>query len=180
MAGLALARSMGSPTASVPSLGLGARIWQFYSRQIRATVLAFVAFVVIYVLAASYLYSIPQAGFATLAGMFATLLGLTFTAFSILTALTPSVPRSLVGTKTFLMFGQTFVFTMWLQLATVLLSGLCYLTFGEKWVPGFGAASIFLAVLSVAFLLVVVHYMLYLFKLVRKELAGPGAPSHVL
>ncbi|HEV2165607.1 MAG TPA: hypothetical protein VGS23_01310 [Thermoplasmata archaeon] len=156
------------------------RIPQFYGRQLKATAASIAIFVTVFVAAPKALESIPQAGFATLAGMFATLLGLTFAAFSILTALTPSVPRGLLRSRTFLMFGQTFVVTIWLQLATVLLSGLCYLAYGSSWVEWTGIGVLFLAILSTGFLIVVVHYMLYLFKLVRRTLAGPDAPDTVL
>ncbi len=165
---------------SVGADHFGSRITQYYSRQIKAVVASAAAFVVLSIVAGSDLTSIPQAGFAALAEMFATLLGLTFAAFSILTALMTSVPKDFLRSRTFLMFGQTFVLTMWLQLFTVLAAGLCYLGYGNVWASDVGPGVVLSAILSVAFLVVVVHYMLYLFKVVRKGLAGDGAPNHVI
>jgi hypothetical protein len=159
---------------------LSYRIWQYYSRQINATVVSVAIFGVLYLWAGPYLSSIPQDGFSTVATMFATLLGLTFAAFSIVTALMPSVPSGIVATRTFLMFAETFVFTMWLQLATLLAAGVCYLAYGAPWVAPTGVLVIFGALMSTAFLLVVVHYMFYIFKLVRMNLAGDSAPARVL
>jgi hypothetical protein len=175
---------MGSMTAETAGAeerhSLSHRIWQYYSRQISATIVSIAIFGVLYLRAGSYLTSIPQDGFSTIATMFATLLGLTFAAFSIVTALMPSVPPGIVGTRTFLMFANSFVFTMWLQLATLLAAGVCYLAYGAPWVRPAGIWVIFGALVSTAFLLVIVHYMFYIFKLVRKKLAGADAPDSVL
>lgn len=170
----------GSSFDEPAAASLGARVRQFYSRQIKAIAASAIAFVILSTFESPALLSIPREGFATLAGMFATLAGLTFAAFSVLTALMPSVPKGFLRSRTFLMFGQTFVLTMWIQLFTVLGSGLCYLAFGNEWIPDAGVVVVFGAILSVAFLLVVVHYMLFLFKVVRKQLVGEGAPNAVL
>jgi hypothetical protein len=171
---------MASTVETKQRKSLSHRIWQYYSRQIKATVVSVAIFGVLYLRAGSYLSSIPQDGFSTIATMFATLLGLTFAAFSIVTALMPSVPSGIVATRTFLMFANTFVFTMWLQLATLLAAGVCYLAYGAAWVTPTGVWVIFGALMSTAFLLVVVHYMFYIFKLVRKRLAGGDATASVL
>ncbi|MCI4324871.1 MAG: hypothetical protein L3K00_03165 [Thermoplasmata archaeon] len=162
------------------ALPLRRRVVQYYGRQLKALAASAVLFAAILALDGSQLGQIPRDGFGSLAEMFATLLGLTFAAFSVLTALLPSVPRSLVRSRTFLMFGQTFVATMWLQLVTLLASGLCYLGFGEGWVSDAGSLVVLGGILSTMFLLVVIHYMFYLFKLVRLELSGNGAPREVL
>jgi hypothetical protein len=180
MAGCVIGAEGSSTVHSASVDTLSSRVVQYYGRQIKAVVASGAAFLVLSVVAWSDLMSIPQSGFATIAEMFATLLGLTFAAFSVLTALMPSVPKDFLKSRTFLMFGQTFVVTMWLQLVAVLGAGLCYLGYGNRWATDVGPVIVLVAILSVAFLLVVVHYMLYLFKLVRKGLAGEGAPDHVI
>ncbi len=162
----------GLPTANPSRAAVKGPALQHYSRQIEIAVVSVVLFAVLYLVASGPIESIPRDGFSTLAGMYATLLGLTFTAFSILTAIVPNVPKGLLRTPTFAMLGQTFVATMWLQLVTVLAAGLCYLGFGEGWVPGTGLVVVFLAILSAGFLILVVQFMFYLFKLVRREVGG--------
>jgi hypothetical protein len=155
------------------------RVIQFYGRHIKIGIVSLVLFGTLWALASGSLLSISQNGFGILASMFATLLGLTFAAFSVLTGMMPSIPKSLIRTRTFLVFGQTFVATMWVQLLTVLVAGACYIAFGQSWVGRAGALAILLGILSTGLLLFVVHYMLFMFKLVRKELGGEGTPESV-
>ena len=77
----------------------------------------------------TYVSDIPRSGVPFFATVFATLLGLTFTAFSILAAFLPNIEKDFLGTKTFRVFQKTFEITLSLELVSLVLSIIAYMAF---------------------------------------------------
>jgi hypothetical protein len=119
-----------------------------------------------------YLKSLPRESIPFVATVFSTLLGLTFTAFAITSAFMPNVRKDYLSTQTFMNIGRTYITTMALELASLILSFLAYLLFDT---PIF-ALLIYLTlggvVFSMSFLVMLLRGMFGLFKSVRNSLVS--------
>jgi hypothetical protein len=118
----------------------------------------------------SILDAVPQSGLEALSSIFATLLGLTFTAFSILTTFMPGLRRDFVKSRTFGTIGKTFVLTMAAQMAALALSVGSFV-FYEPGVLKYAAPpTILFAILSVGLMGELMAYMFSMFRMARREL----------
>jgi hypothetical protein len=145
-------------------------VWQFWSRQVEIVAVAIVATALMVLFYSSVLDAVPQSGFEALSSVFATLLGLTFTAFSILTTFMPGLRRDFVKSRTFGTIGKTFVLTMGAQMAAFALSVGSFV-FYEPGVLKYAAPpTILFAILSVGLMGELMAYMFSMFRMARREL----------
>ena len=161
-------------------LSLTTRFFQFYSWHVLVLTLSIAGFGGLWWFDRGELLSIPRDGFLQTVTICATLLGLTLAAFSIMTTLLPVMKPKLLELRLFLMMAQTFVFAMVAQTVTLVLAGLCYVLYGQPYVSQMGAALVLPGLLSVGLLLLSIDYVFSVFRIVRAELAPPGAPKRVL
>lgn len=169
---------MTDPPASNPPLRR--RFLQFYWAHVAIALISLVAVLLLVALAGSAIVAIPRDGFGQVAAVYATLLGLTLAAFAVMTALLPVTRKDVLTLRRFLTMGQTFVMTMSAQLLTFLLAGLCYVVYGMKYVPDIGVVLLVPALMSVGWMVMIIDYVFYLFRLVRKDLSPPESPTQVL
>lgn len=85
-----------------------------------------------------YLFSgtineVPRNGITFLGTTFSTLLGLTFTAFTIIGAFMPNIPKDFLGTVTYETFIDIFKVTMSFQVIALILSIFEYFIFGSNY-----------------------------------------------
>jgi hypothetical protein len=142
---------------------------QFWIRQLAITVASLLLFLVFLWLAWPELQVLPRDALEAIFTASATLLGLTFTAFSILATFIPGLRRDFVKSRTFSTMGQTFVLTMVAELLTLILSGLSFLAAGRPGVEYAALGAVLFAFLSVGFLAQLGAYMFSLFKMARSE-----------
>lgn len=145
----------------------GEVLTQFWGRQIAIVLVSVALFVALFFVAGSELQNLPREAFGVLFTAFATLAGLTFTAFSILATFIPGLRKDFVKSRTFAAMGQTFVLSMATELLAFLLAGLTFLAFGRPGIVVAGLASVYLAILSVGFLAQLMADMSTLFKMAR-------------
>lgn len=142
---------------------------QYWSRQILVVGVSVVLYILLLWLAWGELQQIPRDALEALFTSLATLLGLTFTAFSILATFIPGLRSDFVQSRTFTTMGTTFVLAMVVELIGLLLSGLSFLAWGA---PGTRIASlgaVLFAILSAGFLTQLIGYMSRLFKMARQR-----------
>jgi hypothetical protein len=140
---------------------------QFWSRAIVIVVFAALLFGSLFFVAGGSLQSIPRDAFESMAAIEATLLGLTFAAFSVVSTFMPTLRRDFVQSRTFLTLGQTFLVTMLLQLAAFAVAWLSVILSGSRLPEYGGPAVVFVMILSVGFLLALVWDMFGLFRMAR-------------
>lgn len=100
----------------------------------------------------TYVSYIPRSGVPFFATMFATLLGLTFTAFSILAAFLPNIEKDFLGTRTFNVFQKTFELTLSLELISLVLSIIAYMAFSTDIYGYILYSLVFSTMLTIGFL----------------------------
>jgi|SRR5271157_287739 len=144
---------------------------QFWLRQAVILAASTGLFILVLWFAWPELQTIPRDALEALFTAFATLLGLTFTAFSILATFMPGLRKDFVQSHTFSTMGQTFVLTMAVELAALVLSGLSFIVYGRPGIEYAQAASILFAILSLAFLVQLIAYMSSMFKMARSRAA---------
>jgi len=91
--------------------------------------MAIFSVIILYFLGSSIL-EVPRGAIPFLATVLSTLLGLTFTAFAIISAFMPNLRVDYVSTNTFLNIGKTFIMTLLIQLFSLVMSFFSYLLYG--------------------------------------------------
>lgn len=145
---------------------------QFWSRQI--AILAAAA--VVTELALWWFYdeisSIPPSGFEALSTGFATLLGLTFTAFAIVATFMPALRSDFVKSQSFEMIGRTFVIAMIAQGSAFSLATLGFILYTPEFTRQMAPFLVFTAVASLGLLAKLGDYMFSLFRMARQGASG--------
>ena len=100
----------------------------------------------------------------------ATLLGLTFTAFAVISAFLPNIEKDFLKTKTFENFTTTFKITMFIELLSLLLAIVNYLLFHTKYYSIFNGITITLIFLTVGFMAILIDRTSKVFKITRNEI----------
>lgn len=134
-----------------------------------AVIMAIFSGIVLYFLGASIL-EVPRGTIPFLATVLSTLLGLTFTAFAIISAFMPNLRVDYVSTNTFLNIGKTFIMTLLIQLFSLVMSFFSYLLYG---LPNSNAvlfATITGTIFSFGFLGMLIWEMFRLFRIVRNNM----------
>lgn len=147
------------------------RLWQFWSHQIVIGILSGAVTAAIVLVSPGTIESIPQTGFEALTGGLATLLGLTFTSFSILTTFMPGLRRDFVKSQTFSSMGATFVLTMAAQISALSGSAVCFVFYRTEILNILSPPTVFLSLLSVGLMAELVSYMFSLFEMARRGLS---------
>lgn len=149
-------------------MGVLGELRQYWLRQLAVVVLSLIVYAILLSIGREELESIPRDASEALFTASATLLGLTFTAFSILATFIPGLRKDFVKSHTFRTMGQTFVLAMIAEFLTLVLSGLDFLGDGIPDVAYAGLAAILFAILSVGFIAQLLSYMSKLFKMARQ------------
>ncbi len=118
----------------------------------------------------TFIRAIPRSGVPFFATMFATLLGLTFTAFAILAAFLPNIERDFLGTKTFSVFQITFELTLSLELVSLILSIIAYLSFSTEIYLYILYSLVFSTMLTIGFLGLLINKTFYVFTITKEGL----------
>jgi len=145
------------------------KIWQYWSAHIILSILLIIIWIVFLAFAHQELSELPRSVIPFLVTILATLLGLTFTAFSILVAITPNIRKDFVITDTFDNIGKTFYITMIIQFFTVILSFMAYIFFNTEAYYYLLPASTFGTVFSLGFLFFLIRDIFILFKGIRNR-----------
>ena len=114
--------------------------------------------------------TIPRSSIPFLATVQSTLLGLTFTAFAIISAFMPSLRRDYVETNTFLNIGRTFVGTLFIQFFSLIMSFFTYLSFPFLDMKTLLFATVTGTIFSFGFLGLLIWQMFMLFRIARNSI----------
>ncbi len=142
---------------------------QFWYRQMTIAAISLIATVLVVLLVPGAIEGIPQTGFEALSGGLATLLGLTFTAFSILTTFMPGLRRDFVRSQTFAVMGVTFVLTMAAQMAGLSVAAICFVFYRKPVLGILSPPTVFLALFSIGLMAELISYMFSLFEMARQS-----------
>ena len=145
-------------------------IFQFWKGQIiLLIVLVFISslFVLIF---RGYLITLPRTGIPFLATIFSTLLGLTFTAFSIIGAFMPNMERDFLNTHTFEVFEITLRLTMLLELLTLIVSIIDYFAYDDVHIQYGIYALTILITTSLGFMAYLLNKTFEIFRITRSKL----------
>lgn len=146
------------------------RIWQYWSTHIKLTIILIIMWAIFFIFSRKELNELPRSVIPFLGTIVATLLGLTFTSFAILVAITPNIRRDYVATDTFDNIGKMFYITLIIQFCTVILSVMTYIFFNTEIYYAILLATTFFAVFSMGFLLFLIREIFILFKSIRNRL----------
>ena len=100
----------------------------------------------------------------------ATLLGLTFTAFAVISAFLPNIEKDFLKTKTFENFTRTFKITMFIELLSLLIAIVNYLLFQTRYYSIFNGITITLIFLTIGFMAILIDRTFKVFKMTRNEI----------
>ena len=100
----------------------------------------------------------------------ATLLGLTFTAFAVISAFLPNIEKDFLKTKTFENFTRTFKITMFIELLSLLIAIVNYLLFNTQYYSIFNGITITLIFLTIGFMAILIDRTFKVFKMTRNEI----------
>jgi hypothetical protein len=103
----------------------------------------------------------------------ATLLGLTFTAFAVISAFLPNIEKDFLKTKTFENFTTTFKITMFIELLSLLLAIVNYLLFHTQYYSIFNGITITLIFLTIGFMAILINRTFKVFKMTRNKILDP-------
>ena len=117
-----------------------------------------------------YLITIPRNGIPFLATVFSTLLGLTFTAFSIIGAFIPNMERDFLNTHTFEVFEETFRLTMLLELLALIVSIIDYFAYDTIYIQYGIYALTILITISLGFMGYLLNKTFEIFRITRSKL----------
>lgn len=147
-------------------------IRQFWSRQLAILVVAAIVTGIAIRWFPGRLDTVPPAGLEALSTGFATLLGLTFTAFSIVATFMPALRADFVKSGSFEMIGRTFVIAMLAQGAAFSLATLGFVLYSPDLVREIAPFLVYFAVASLGLLAKLGDYMFSLFRMARQGSSG--------
>jgi hypothetical protein len=150
-------------------VGAYGNLRQFWSRQLFIGIISAALTIAITQAAPGTIEGIPQTGFEALSGGLATLLGLTFTSFSILTTFMPNLRKDFVRSRTFSAMGATFVLTMAIQMAALSLTAVCFVLYRPSVLEVLSSAAAFLSLFSIGLMAELIGYMFNLFEIARRS-----------
>lgn len=142
-------------------------IKQYWSEQILVSLVSLLIGSFLIVFFKTFLNTVPRAAIPFIATVFATLLGLTFTAFAIFTAFLPNIRVDFLKTKTLADEGLIFKFTIYLEMYTMLVSFLDYIFFGTDIFLPILYLMVLLIILSLGFFILLIRDTFLLFELAR-------------
>lgn len=134
-----------------------------------AFALALTSGAVIYYMRTSIL-TVPRDAIPFLATVLATLLGLTFTAFAIISAFMPNLREDYVSTHTFMNIGTTFFLTLLIQFISLILSFFSYLLYYQSYVHVMLFFTITGTIFSFGFLGTLIWGMFRIFRIARNKI----------
>ena len=103
----------------------------------------------------------------------ATLLGLTFTAFAVISAFLPNIEKDFLKTQAFVNFTTTFKITMFIELLSLLLAIVNYLLFHTQYYSIFNGITITLIFLTIGFMVILIDRTFKIFKITRNKILNP-------
>lgn len=118
-------------------------IFQFWKTQMVLGIFLILLPFIFLIFTQSYIQTLPRSGVPFFATVFSTLLGLTFTAFSIIGAFMPNIEVDFLQTKTFEVFISTFKVTMLTELFSLIISIMTYLASGQYFTIFFDLLIVF-------------------------------------
>jgi hypothetical protein len=118
-----------------------------------------------------YINKIPREIIPFISSIFATLLGLTFTAFAIFTAFLPNVREDFLRTSFFKIEGKTFGLTIYIELFTTVITFFDYILYGTELSYPLFSITIILITLSFGYFSLLIYDIIKIFELTRKKLA---------
>jgi hypothetical protein len=145
---------------------------QFWSRQIAILVGSGVLTVLAMLRFSDQVTSVSPAGLEAVSTGFATLLGLTFTAFSIVATFMPGLRPDFVRSESFEMIGRTFVIAMITEGATFSLATTGFVLYSASLVEQVAPVLVFTAIASLGLLAKLGDYMFSLFRMARQGTTG--------
>jgi len=143
------------------------KIRQYWSTHIILSIALALICVPFIIFLKSNINMIPRSTIPFLSTILSTLLGLTFTAFSILVAVTPNIRKDFVATDTFNNIGKTFYLTLVIQFIADIFSFISYLLFDTTAFVSLMCSTIILSIYSFGFLFFLIRDIFILFKSVR-------------
>lgn len=146
------------------------KIWQFWKKQIELTIVCLFFGGALLLASHGHISSIPRSGIPFFATVFSTLLGLTFTAFSIIGAFMPNLETDFLDTTTFEVFEATFKITMVLELLSLIASIVDYLIFSSFLYIASFDVLILLTTLTLGFMGFLLSRTFRVFKIAKLQL----------
>ena len=143
--------------------------WQFWSRQIAVLAASGVVTGFAVWRFSGIMTAVPSSGLEALSTGFGTLLGLTFTAFSIVATFMPALRADFVKSESFEMIGRTFVIAMFMQGSAFSLATLGFVLYSPDLSSQIAPFLVFTAVASLGFLAKLGDYMFSLFRMARQS-----------
>ena len=146
------------------------RIWQYWSTHIILSIALALISILIMVFLNKDIIQIQRSTIPFLSTILSTLLGLTFTAFSILVAVTPNIRKDFIETTTFENIGKTFYLTLLIQFIADILSFFLYILFDTNAFYLLMDFTIILSIYSFGFLFFLIRDIFVLFKGIRNKI----------
>ena len=146
------------------------KIFQFWKRQIILLIILALLSSLFILFFHRYLITLPRTGIPFLATIFSTLLGLTFTAFSIIGAFMPNMERDFLNTHTFEVFERTFRLTMLLELLSLIVSIIDYFAYNDIYIQYGIYALTVLITISLGFMAYLLNKTFEIFGITRSKL----------
>ena len=149
---------------------MATRILQFWKTELRGLVVITILSLLFLILFRNHVTSLQRTSIPFLSTVFSTLLGLTFTAFAIISAFMPNIERDFLATKTFESFILTFKITMSLQLLALVISILDYILFSNYYSFLMNFVLLYFTFLTLGFMAFLLHRTFRVFRIARNGL----------
>lgn len=143
-----------------------------WKENITVAMVILMAAIITLILVYNKIEGIPRSVLPEFSDMLTTLLGLTFTAFSILVSITPRIRKDFVKTDVFDAIGMVFYITLLFQFIALIFSFISYILYSHT--IGYILCimvSIAFTVLSLGFLLYLIRNLFLIFKSIKNESA---------
>ena len=145
------------------------KIIQFMSQELKLWASITILFIAFLITFKNYIALSQLGSISFLSTIFSTLLGLTFTAFAIISAFMPNIERDFLATKTFESFVLTFKITMSLQLLALVLSIIDYILFSRVYAIITNSVLLYFTFLTLGFMAFLINRTFRVFKITRNN-----------
>lgn len=149
---------------------MATKVLQFWKTELTGLVVITILSLLFLALFSNYVTSLQRTSVPFLSTVFSTLLGLTFTAFAIISAFMPNIERDFLATKTFESFILTFKITMSLQLLALVISIIDYTLFSNDYAFLMNSVLLYLTFLTLGFMAILLHRTFMVFRIARNGL----------
>ena len=146
------------------------KILQFWKTELMGLVVITILFLLFLILFSDHVTSLQRTSVPFFSTVFSTLLGLTFTAFAIISAFMPNIERDFLATKTFESFILTFKITMSLQLSALVVSIIDYTLFSTDYALPMNSLLLYFTFLTLGFMAFLLHRTFRVFRIARNGL----------